>query len=139
MHEALMLDRLAQLSLKNRFALQLRQELVKLIEEQTSIPLRKGVIDLTWLAGRIGATRQIFYPHRGSPEVLQILALLNEYLVNARQASPKSSNASLEHSKLHVELILVKEENSRLKQQLRQARHDHNMMHSGGIILGDSR
>lgn len=109
-----------------------------MIEQRTPIPLRKGGIDLTWLAGRIGATRQIFYPGRGSPEVLQLLTLLNQYLESTSDAATNAPNSDVQQSRLQVELILAKEENSKLKQQLRKARHDLDMLHSGGIILGES-
>jgi hypothetical protein len=110
-----------------------------MIEQRTPIPLRKGAIDLTWLAGRIGATRQIFYPGRGSPEVLQLLALLNQYLEGKSGAATNAPNSDVQQSRLQVELILAKEENLKLKQQLRKARHDLDMMHSGGIILCESK
>jgi len=123
--------------LSNRFALQLRDELIDLIDKKSSVPLRKGSIDLTWLAGRIGATRQIFYPGRGSSEVLQLLALLNQYLDSGDFQAPPSSYLNNECSRLQVELALARKENLSLKQQVRLARYEQNMIHAAGITLGD--
>ncbi|MBG8560207.1 hypothetical protein I4436_11350 [Pseudomonas qingdaonensis] len=137
MQKTLILDRLAQLNLKNRFALLLKEELAKLIEAETFIPMRKGSIDLTWLAAKIGATRQIFYPGRGNPEVHMLLAMLNEYLKNSISTLPGGTPPNIENSRLQTELTLIKQENSTLKQKLRSARHELNMIHAGGIVLSD--
>lgn len=137
MQKTLILDRLAQLNLKNRFALLLKEELAKLIEAEAFIPMRKDSIDLTWLAAKIGATRQIFYPGRGNSEVHMLLAMLNEYLKNSISALPRGTPPNIENSRLQTELTLIKQENSTLKQKLRSARHELNMIHAGGIVLSD--
>ncbi|EGH22124.1 hypothetical protein PSYMO_11675 [Pseudomonas amygdali pv. mori str. 301020] len=137
MQEPKILDHLAQLNLSNRFALQLREELMSLIKNSIPVPVRKGSIDLTWLAERIGATRQIFYPGRGSSEVIQLLSLLNQHLNSGNHQATKPSEHNIECSKLRVELTLVRQENLNLKQQLRLVRHEQDMMHASGIMLGD--
>ncbi|MCF5197054.1 hypothetical protein GIW37_22805 [Pseudomonas syringae] len=137
MQKTLILDRLAQLNLKNRFALRLKEEMAKLIEVDAFMPMRKGSIDLTWLAARIGATRQIFYARRGNPEVHILLAMLNEFLESSIATLPGGAPLNIENSRLQTELTLIKQENSTLKQQLRSARHVLNMIHAGGIVLSD--
>ncbi|MBM1183723.1 hypothetical protein H4P02_16405 [Pseudomonas lundensis] len=137
MQKTLILDRLAQLNLKNRFALLLKEEMAKLIEIDAFMPMRKGSIDLTWLAARIGATRQIFYARRGNPEVHMLLAMLNDYLESSTSTLPRGAPPNIENSRLQTELTLIKQENSTLKQKLRSARHELNMIHAGGIVLSD--
>ncbi|WP_044342128.1 hypothetical protein [Pseudomonas oryzihabitans] len=139
MQKTLILDQLALMNLKNRFAVRLKEEVTILIETDAFIPTRIGGADRTWLAARIGATRQIFYARRGNPEVLAVLDALNDFLKNKKIASRDEKSPNLENLRLQTELILIKKENLRLKQQLRLALHELDAIHTGSIVVRASR
>lgn len=127
------------MNLKNRFAVRLKEEVTILIETDAFIPTRIGGADRTWLAARIGATRQIFYARRGNPEILAVLEALNEFLKNKKSASREHRSPNTENLRLQTELILSKKENYRLKQQLRLALHELDAIHTGCIVVRASR
>lgn len=110
-----------------------------MIEADAFIPTRSGGVDRTWLAARIGASRQIFYAGRGNPEVLTILEKLNEFLKDRKATSHEEKFPNIENLRLQAELILSKNENLRLKQQLRLALHELDAIHTGCIVVRESR
>ena len=61
-------------------AKRLRQVALEIIESGKSVPMRAGKINLAWLAGTVGLTRQVLYEGRGGRELSQIAALLLEHL-----------------------------------------------------------
>lgn len=110
-----------------------------MIEKDAFIPTRINGVDRTWLAARIGATRQIFYARRGNPEVITVLNVLNDFLKNKKIASREEKSPNIEKLRLQTELILIKKENHRLKQQLRLALHELDAIHTGSIVVRASR
>ncbi|MFJ2984859.1 MULTISPECIES: hypothetical protein [unclassified Pseudomonas] len=66
-----------------------------------------------------------------------LLAMLNEHLENSISTLPGGAPPNIENSRLQTELTLIKQENLTLKQKLRSAHHELNMIHAGGIVLSD--
>jgi hypothetical protein len=76
-------------------------------------------INLTWLAKEIGATRQIFYPGRGSAELAAIVSTLNNHLDDL-DTHPKRDEAAVKvAARTRVEFLRIKSENDMLRHKIR--------------------
>lgn len=93
----------------------LRQVALEIIESGKSVPLRAGKINLAWLAGTVGLTRQVFYEGRGGPELPQIAELLLEHV--------RSQPSTKAHSQYDKSLASLRTEIQLLRTLLRDAEH----------------
>lgn len=94
-------------------AKRLRQVALEIIESGKSVPMRAGKINLAWLAGTVGLTRQVFYERRGGPELSQIAELLLEHV--------RSHPSTKAHSQYDKSLASLRTEIQLLRTQLRDA------------------
>lgn len=94
-------------------AKKLRLVALEVIESGQGVPMRAGKINLAWLAGTVGLTRQVFYAGRGGPELSQIADLLLEHV---------RSQPSMEaHRQYDKSLASLRTEIQLLRTQLRDA------------------
>ncbi|ROM29968.1 hypothetical protein BK645_13695 [Pseudomonas protegens] len=94
-------------------AKRLRQVALEIIESGKSVRMRAGKINLAWLAGTVGLTRQVFYEGRGGPELSQIAELLLEHV--------RSQPSTKAHSQYDKSLASLRTEIQLLRTQLRDA------------------
>ena len=94
-------------------AKRLRQVALEIIESGKSVRMRAGKINLAWLAGTVGLTRQVFYEGRGGPELSHIAELLLEHV--------RSQPSTKAHSQYDKSLASLRTEIQLLRTQLRDA------------------
>nr|WP_241150538.1 hypothetical protein [Pseudomonas viridiflava] len=94
-------------------AKQLRQVALEIIESGQPVPMRAGKINLAWLAGTVGLTRQVFYEGRGGRDLSQIADLLLEHL--------RSRPFAKAHTPYDKSLTSLRTEIQLLRTQLRDA------------------
>lgn len=94
-------------------AKRLRQVALEVIESGKGVPMRTGKINLAWLAGTVGLTRQVFYEGRGGRELSQIADLLLEHV--------RSQPSTKAHSQYDKSLASLRTEIQLLRTQLRDA------------------
>jgi len=116
MHADSLINIILGMPVKNPNAVQLQTLIVKILQSDQSLKLHGGEVNLTWLAERIGVTRQCFYPGRGHDEMRAIVDTLNIHisaLANCSALSPPSKQG-----KLNSSLRKALSENERLKREL---------------------
>jgi len=127
--------KLQALTSTSRAAQQLRLVALDIIESKQSIPMRGAKINLTWLAATIGMTRQVFYPSRGSPELMQIADLLSEYV----QGQPTRTKTQTPYDKtlagLRTEIELHRRRSLELERALSRAQFRQNALRAGAILM----
>jgi hypothetical protein len=96
-----------------RSARKLRLVVLEVIESGKGVPMRAGKINLAWLAGTVGLTRQVFYPGRGGEELSQIADLLLEHV--------RSQSSTKPHTQYDKSLASLRTEIQLLRTQLRDA------------------
>jgi hypothetical protein len=115
-------------------ARQLRLVAIDIIESKQPIPLRGAKINFTWLAATIGMTRQVFYPGRGSPELMQVADLLLEYV----QSKPSHTKVQAPYDRtlagLRTEIELQRRRSLELERALSRAQFRENIIRAGGIL-----
>lgn len=94
-------------------AQKLRLVALEVIESDKGVPMRAGKINLAWLAGTVGLTRQVFYEGRGGHELSQIADLLLEHLRSQPSTKP--------HTQYDKSLASLRTEIQLLRTQLRDA------------------
>lgn len=94
-------------------ARKLRLVVLEVIESGKGVPMRAGKINLAWLAGTVGLTRQVFYPGRGGEELSQIADLLLEHV--------RSQSSTKPHTQYDKSLASLRTEIQLLRTQLRDA------------------
>ncbi|MDF3871439.1 hypothetical protein [Pseudomonas putida] len=94
-------------------AKKLRLVALEVIELGQGVPMRAGKINLAWLAGTVGLTRQVFYAGRGGPELSQIADLLLEHV--------RSQPSTKAHRQYDKSLASLRTEIQLLRTQLRDA------------------
>lgn len=94
-------------------ARKLRMVVLEVIESGKGVPMRAGKINLAWLAGTVGLTRQVFYPGRGGEELSQIADLLLEHV--------RSQSSTKPHTQYDKSLASLRTEIQLLRTQLRDA------------------
>jgi len=88
-------------------AKKLRVVALEIIELGQAVTMRGGKINLAWLAGTVGLTRQVFYPGRGGQELSQIAGLLLQH-VRSRPSSTKTQtpyDKSLASLRTEIQLL----------------------------------
>ncbi|KWS17263.1 hypothetical protein AL064_26150 [Pseudomonas syringae pv. syringae] len=94
-------------------ARKLRLVVLEVIESGKGVPMRAGKINLAWLAGTVGLTRQVFYPGRGGEELSQIADLLLEHV--------RSQSSTKPHTQYDKSLASLRTEIQLLRTKLREA------------------
>lgn len=94
-------------------AKKLRLVALEVIELGQGVPMRAGKINLAWLAGTVGLTRQVFYAGRGGQELSQIADLLLEHV--------RSQPSTKAHRQYDKSLASLRTEIQLLRTQLRDA------------------
>lgn len=120
MHEQTLRNALNSLSLKNRHAISLKEKVLEKMESGHPFQSHGNGLNLSWLAKELGTSRQVFYPGRGSSELISLLVLLNRHRHELNLLS--ANNISTNHAVIRVrtQLMLAKEENEDLKKRVRQ-------------------
>ncbi|MGE8188336.1 hypothetical protein [Pseudomonas sp. NPDC086278] len=88
-------------------AKKLRIVALEIIELGQAVTMRGSKINLAWLAGTVGLTRQVFYPGRGGQELSRIADLLLQH-VRARPSSTKTQtpyDKSLASLRTEIQLL----------------------------------
>jgi hypothetical protein len=128
-------NRLEKLELVHKIALALRAAVIIKLDSQTPFSLHRGKLNLTDLAHLIGASRQIFYPHRGSVDAIAILEELNRHSEHLIQVNNKSLSRSKETQRQREEIRYLQEENKCLKSDLRVQYKTMELIHLSSIII----
>ncbi|WP_017906078.1 hypothetical protein [Pseudomonas asplenii] len=90
-------------------ARKLRLVVLEVIESGKGVPMRAGKINLAWLAGTVGLTRQVFYPGRGGEELSQIADLLLEHVRSQPSTKPRTQyDKSLASLRTEIQLLRTK-------------------------------
>ncbi|MCO7504759.1 MULTISPECIES: hypothetical protein [unclassified Pseudomonas] len=114
-------------------AKKLRLVALEVIESGQDVPMRAGKINLAWLAGTVGLTRQVFYAGRGGPELSQIADLLLEHV-----RSQPSMKAHRQYDKslasLRTEILLLRTQLREAERALQRAAFREELIRAGRIL-----
>lgn len=114
-------------------AKKLRQVALEIIELGKAVPMRAGRINLAWLAGTVGLTRQVFYAGRGGQELPQIADLLLEHLRSQPSTRPHTQyDKSL--ASLRTEIQVLRTQLRNADEALQRAAFREELIRSGKII-----
>ena len=115
-------------------AKKLRLVALEIIESGQAVTMRGSKINLAWLAGTVGLTRQVFYPGRGGQELSQIADLLLEHV----RSQPSSTKAQTPYDKsvasLRTEIQLLRTQLRDADRALLRAAFREEIMRSGKIL-----
>ncbi len=115
-------------------AKKLRAVALEIIESKQSVPMRAGKISLTWLAGTVGLTRQVFHPGRGGKELSDIAALLLEHV----QSLPSNARAKTPYDQtlasLRTEIKLLRKQLQDAERAVLRAKFREEILQSGTIL-----
>ncbi|MDN4546997.1 hypothetical protein [Pseudomonas sp. C32] len=108
------------LILRNRHAKLLKEKVLEKMESGYPFQSHSNGLNLSWLAKELGTSRQIFYPGRGSSELISVVELLNRHRheLNLLPAKDISTNQAV--NRVRTQLMQAKEENEDLKKRVRQ-------------------
>lgn len=114
-------------------ARKLRLVALEVIESGKGVPMRAGKINLAWLAGTVGLTRQVFYEGRGGQELSQIADLLLEHVRSQPSAKPHTQyDKSL--ASLRTEIQLLRTQLRDAEQALQRSAFREEIIRSGKIL-----
>ncbi|AZE47287.1 hypothetical protein C4K04_1597 [Pseudomonas chlororaphis] len=119
--------------IKNPNAVQLQKLVVEILQSGQGLKLHSGEVNLTWLAERIGVTRQCFYPGRGHDEMRAIVGILNTHISALANSSSLSVNPK--QGKLNISLRKALSENERLKRELLKNQKCWNDLYNQRLIV----
>lgn len=98
-----LIEIIRSMPVKNHNAVQLQKLVVETLQRGQGLKLHGDEVNLTWLAKRIGVTRQCFYPGRGHDEMRTIVSILNSHAsvikdnsLFAAQPKPGKLNVSIQ-------------------------------------------
>lgn len=115
-------------------AKKLRLVALEIIESGQAVPMRGSKINLAWLAGTVGLTRQVFYPGRGGQELSQIADLL----LNHVRSRPNTTKAQTPYDQslasLRTEIQLLRTQLRDTERALLRARFREEIVRSGKIL-----
>lgn len=115
-------------------AKKLRVVALEIIESGQSVPMRAGKISLTWLAGTVGLTRQVFHPGRGGKELSDIARLLLEYV----QSLPSNAKAKTPYDQslasLRIEIKMLRKQLQNAERAILRAKFREEICRSGTIL-----
>jgi hypothetical protein len=118
---------------KNPNAVQLQKLVVEILQSGQGLKLHGGEVNLTWLAERIGVTRQSFYPGRGHDDMRAIVSILNTHISALANFSSLSVNSK--QGKLNISLRKTLSENERLKRELLKNEKRWNDLYNQRLIV----
>lgn len=114
-------------------ARKLRLVVLEIIESGKGVPMRAGKINLAWLAGTVGLTRQVFYPGRGGEELSQIADLLLEHVQSQPSTKPHTQyDKSL--TSLRTEIQLLRTQLHDAERALQRSAFREEIIRSGKIL-----
>lgn len=114
-------------------AKRLRQVALEIIESGKGVPMRAGKINLAWLAGTVGLTRQVFYEGRGGHELPQIAELLLEHL-RSQPSTKAYSQYDKSLASLRTEIQLLRTQLRDAERSLQRAAFREEIIRSGKIL-----
>lgn len=121
------------ISIKNQNAVHLQKLAVEILQSGQGLKLHNGEVNLTWLAERIGVTRQCFYPGRGHDEMRAIVGILNTHISALANSSSPSVNPK--QGKINISLRKALLENERLKRELLKNQKRWNDLYNQRLIV----
>lgn len=127
-----LLKRLNELNLSNSTALKLRNQFVKLLESGDELPILGKRLNLSVVAQSIGATRQIFYKGRGSPEIAELRALVEHSITQACASGMGHSSHTDNPTNTFNDIA---SENTRLQSLLKRSRTIESLIERGVPLI----
>lgn len=115
-------------------AKKLRLVALEIIESGQGVPMRGSKINLAWLAGTVGLTRQVFYPGRGGPELSQIADLLLNYVRSRPNTTKAQTPYDQSLASLRTEIQLLRTQLRDTERALLRARFREEIVRSGKIL-----
>jgi hypothetical protein len=128
------LAQLQALNPHNESARKLRLIAIDIIQFKQKIPLRGNKINLAWLAGTVGLTRQVFYPGRGVAE----FSIIAEILLKHALAQPGAASLNSPYDKtlaaLRTEIAIQRDNVAQLERELIRSKFWDQALVSGKIL-----
>lgn len=98
------------------------------------MPMRGSKINLAWLAGSVGLTRQVFYPGRGGQELSQIADLLLEHVLSRPNTVKPHTPYDQSLASLRTEIQLLRMQLLDADRTLLRAKFREEIVRSGTIL-----
>lgn len=127
------IDLLRAMAPKLKSACKLRLVALEIMESGKSVPMRAGKINLAWLSGTVGLTRQVFYTGRGGPELSQIADLLLEYVRSQTSTKPRTQYDKSMAS-MRTEIQLLRNRLRDVERAMRRSAFREEIIRSGKIL-----
>lgn len=115
-------------------AKKLRLVALEIIESGQGVPMRGSKINLAWLAGTVGLTRQVFYPGRGGQELSQIANLLLEHVLSRPNTVKPHKPYDQSLAALRTEIQLLRMQLQDADRTLLRAKFREEIVRSGTIL-----
>ncbi|MEO8642475.1 hypothetical protein [Pseudomonas sp.] len=115
-------------------AKKLRLVALEIIESGQGVPMRGSKINLAWLAGTVGLTRQVFYPGRGGQELSQIANLLLEHVLSRPNTFKPHTPYDQSLATLRTEIQLLRMQLQDADRTLLRAKFREEIVRSGTIL-----
>lgn len=128
-----LIEIIRSMPVKNHNAVQLQKLVVETLQRGQGFKIHGDEVNLTWLAMRIGVTRQCFYAGRGHDEMRAIVGLLNTHASVLKHCS--SFSAQHKPVKLNVSIQKALSENERLKRELLKNQKRWNDLYNQRLIV----
>lgn len=134
MTESTLKNALNSLILNNKHAISLKEKVLNKIESGHPFQNHCNGLNLSWLAKELGTSRQIFYPGRGSSELISLVELLNKYRHELHLLSATDTDTNQTIVRVRTQLMLSKEENYDLKKRIRQLEKANNSIFTNSLL-----
>lgn len=128
-----LIEIIRSMPVKNHNAVQLQKLVVETLQRGQGLKLHGDEVNLTWLAMRIGVTRQCFYPGRGHDEMRAIVGFLNTHASVLKDRS--SFAAQPKPGRLNASIQKALSENERLKKELSKNQKRWNDLYNQRLIV----
>lgn len=128
-----LIEIIRSMPVKNHNAVQLKKLVVETLQRGQGLKLHGDEVNLTWLAMRIGVTRQCFYPGRGHDEMRAIVGCLNTHASVLKDCS--SFAAQPKPGRLNASIQKALSENERLKKELSKNQKRWNDLYNQRLIV----
>lgn len=115
-------------------AKKLRLVALEIIKSGQAVPMRGSKINLAWLAGSVGLTRQVFYPGRGGQELSQIADLLLEHVLSRPNTVKPHTPYDQSLASLRTEIQLLRMQLLDADRTLLRAKFREEIVRSGTIL-----
>lgn len=134
MHEQTLKSALNSLSLRNRYAILLKEKVLEKMESGHPFQSHGNGLNLSWLAKELGTSRQVFYPGRGSSELISLVELLNRHRHELHLLPANDISANHAVVRVRTQLMMAKEENEDLKKRVRQLEKLNNSIFTTSLL-----